>query len=372
MALTMTERPGAVSTRSAAALAASVAPETAIPMSACLSAGASLTPSPVMPVMWPLDCMAFTISNLCSGKTCAKPSEATILSVLMVVYAPAVSSFLKNSSAGCMFVPRPSCADISLAIAVLSPVTIFTFMPCSLARLMVSAESSRGGSKSGNMPRNFHLPSSRLATPRVLYPLAAKDRTASPAFFLSASSGSHRAIMACGAPLVTPNLFPSGEVTSASVRFDTGSNGVNLVCLYLSNPALSLSPPSTARSIGSWSSALDARAPASTTSSTEALSIPTGSPRRSLFCVSVPVLSEQRISIPAISSIDSRRETMAFILERATAPIAMVIESTAGMATGIDATARISANWTILIKSAPLKSWTITISVIRPTLMQMR
>ena len=36
---------------SAAARAASVAPETAIPASANLSAGASFTPSPVMPTM---------------------------------------------------------------------------------------------------------------------------------------------------------------------------------------------------------------------------------------------------------------------------------------------------------------------------------
>ena len=33
--------------------AASVAPETAMPTSACFRAGASFTPSPVMPTMWP-------------------------------------------------------------------------------------------------------------------------------------------------------------------------------------------------------------------------------------------------------------------------------------------------------------------------------
>ena len=78
IAVVMTERPGAVSTRSAAARAASVAPLTAMPMSACFSAGASFTPSPVMPTIWPALCSALTILNLCSGNTRANPSAATM------------------------------------------------------------------------------------------------------------------------------------------------------------------------------------------------------------------------------------------------------------------------------------------------------
>ena len=50
------------------------------------------------------------------------------------------------------------------------------------------------------------------------------------------------------------------------------------------------------------------------------------------------------MSTPAISSIAARRETMAFRLDRASAPSAMVIENTAGIATGIAATSRISTN----------------------------
>jgi hypothetical protein len=49
MASMMAPRPSALSTMSEAARAASVAPATAIPMSARLSAGASFTPSPVIP-----------------------------------------------------------------------------------------------------------------------------------------------------------------------------------------------------------------------------------------------------------------------------------------------------------------------------------
>ena len=47
----ITERPGFVNVISAADFAASVAFETAIPTSAFFNAGASLTPSPVIPTM---------------------------------------------------------------------------------------------------------------------------------------------------------------------------------------------------------------------------------------------------------------------------------------------------------------------------------
>ena len=67
-----------MSTIEAAARAASVAPETAIPQSAFFSAGASLTPSPVIPTMWPRFWSTSTMWNLCSGNTCAKPSASSI------------------------------------------------------------------------------------------------------------------------------------------------------------------------------------------------------------------------------------------------------------------------------------------------------
>src|SRR5262245_46325563 len=74
----------------AALLAASVAPLTAIPQSACLRAGASLTPSPVMPTMWPRACRVFTISHLCCGKTRPKPSARSTASVTAALTAPVV------------------------------------------------------------------------------------------------------------------------------------------------------------------------------------------------------------------------------------------------------------------------------------------
>ena len=65
----ITESPGAVRISAAAPRAASVAPETAVPQSACFSAGASFTPSPVIATRCPRLCSAFTMAYLCSGNT---------------------------------------------------------------------------------------------------------------------------------------------------------------------------------------------------------------------------------------------------------------------------------------------------------------
>ena len=62
----ITLKPGSVRTISEAPLAASVASATAIPMSAFFSAGASFTPSPVIPQICFLSCNFLTISYLCS------------------------------------------------------------------------------------------------------------------------------------------------------------------------------------------------------------------------------------------------------------------------------------------------------------------
>ena len=87
----------------AAARAASVALETAIPQSAFFKAGASLTPSPVMPTMWPRFCSTSTMWNLCSGNTWAKPSAFSMASA-----ADAVS--LRFTS------PRPAASRMAVPI----------------------------------------------------------------------------------------------------------------------------------------------------------------------------------------------------------------------------------------------------------------
>lgn len=65
-ALMITLSPGSVRTMSDALRAASVESATAIPMSAFFRAGASFTPSPVIPHMCFLSCNLLTISYLCS------------------------------------------------------------------------------------------------------------------------------------------------------------------------------------------------------------------------------------------------------------------------------------------------------------------
>ncbi len=63
-----------------------------------------------------------------------------------------------------------------------------------------------------------------------------------------------------------------------------------------------------------------------------------------LFWVMVPVLSLHKTSTPAISSIATSLLTIASFLARAIAPMAMVTDSTAGRATGIEAIVRTRAN----------------------------
>src|SRR6516165_10712401 len=154
MALLITDRPGAVKINAAAPRAASVAPDTAVPQSACFKAGASLTPSPVIATRWPRACSALTMAYLCSGKTRAKPSARSIVSAISGGTLLGSMSLGKASAAGMMWVPMPSWRAVSIAIAVSSPVTILTGTPFSFALSIVALESSRGGSNIGSTPSN--------------------------------------------------------------------------------------------------------------------------------------------------------------------------------------------------------------------------
>ena len=86
-----------INTISAASIATSVPAPMAIPMSALVSAGASLMPSPTI-ATFPPDLSCLITSSLPSGKT------------------PAITSSV------------PTCLLIALAVLSLSPVTITTFM----------------------------------------------------------------------------------------------------------------------------------------------------------------------------------------------------------------------------------------------------
>ena len=97
-ALIITLNPGSVNTISDALLAASVASATAIPISAFFKAGASFTPSPVIPQMCFFSCSLFTISYLCSEQTSSKKqvsknkhSEIGLFHYLLIHYLSTLS-----------------------------------------------------------------------------------------------------------------------------------------------------------------------------------------------------------------------------------------------------------------------------------------
>mmetsp|Transcript_8555 Transcript_8555/g.14701 ORF Transcript_8555/g.14701 Transcript_8555/m.14701 type:complete len:238 (+) Transcript_8555:2074-2787(+) len=185
-AVTMVDRPGSVRTMSAAPRAASVAPCTAIPTSAFFRAGASFTPSPVMPTTWSQPWRIATISYLCSGNTSAKPlhfshSSPTSLQPWSAVTSPCLA--LIKISEGYIIVPMPNILAVSFPMSKWSPVIILTLMPCCWQRSMVSLVSWRGGSNMGNkhiMSQRFSLESPEpspfaMARPRERNPRRANS-----------------------------------------------------------------------------------------------------------------------------------------------------------------------------------------------------
>ena len=92
-----------------------------------------------------------------------------------------------------------------------------------------------------------------------------------------------------------------------------------------------------------------------------------GSPKVSLFWVSVPVLSEHNTSTPASSSIADNRVTMASFFASRRAPTAIVTESTVGIATGIAATRSTRQNSMVVSALSPRKSATANINATRTT-----
>lgn len=102
-----------------------------------------------------------------------------------------------------------------------------------------------------------------------------------------------------------------------------------------------------ARSMGSLLSGADASATVAIT----AFSVMPGNAFTSAtliaFSVIVPVLSEHRISIPAIPSIAESLLTIASFRARTTAPTARETVRTAGKAVGMTATMRMRANWSV-------------------------
>ena len=93
------------------------------------------------------------MSYLFSGNTSAKPSAFSMSAAVAGNSTCLASPSLPASR---ISAPMPSCLQVSLAMAIASPVTILTFTPIAIAVAMVALASSRGGSNKGNTPTSCH------------------------------------------------------------------------------------------------------------------------------------------------------------------------------------------------------------------------
>ncbi len=141
----MVAKLSSVSTISAASLATSVpVMPMATPISACLRAGASLTPSPVMATTLPRACKASTRRSFCSGETRANTSVRTAASINSSSLSRANCSPVSTSACGLGIMPI--WWAMARAVRAWSPVIIFTRIPACWHLRTASAVSRRGGS----------------------------------------------------------------------------------------------------------------------------------------------------------------------------------------------------------------------------------
>ena len=136
---------------SAASRATSVPPRPiATPMAACLMAGASLTPSPVIATTSCRPWSSFTMRSLCSGST--RANTRTCAST-----APSAASSIdrRSSPVSALASSRHSPSSFAMATAVIgwSPVIITTRMPATRAASIAAFTSARGGSIIPTIPR---------------------------------------------------------------------------------------------------------------------------------------------------------------------------------------------------------------------------
>ncbi|MCY1525710.1 hypothetical protein D9M68_606990 [compost metagenome] len=145
----MVAKLSSASTICAASLAASVPLiPMAMPMSARLRAGESLTPSPVMATRSPMACKRSTRRSLWLGLVRAN----TLVSFSRASSSASLSS---SRSAPVSGLPpgRPRRSAMAAAVAAWSPVIIFTWMPALWHSSMARMASSRGGSSMPTRPR---------------------------------------------------------------------------------------------------------------------------------------------------------------------------------------------------------------------------
>ena len=154
----MVAKLSSVTTILAALLATSVpVMPMATPTSARASAGASLTPSPVIATTSPRACSAWTMRSFCAGCTRAKTAMRSSSS--------RSSASPRRSSSGpstARSPPQamPSSRAIASPVSLWSPVSISGRMPASRARATATFTSWRGGSICPTSPSSRALPAS--------------------------------------------------------------------------------------------------------------------------------------------------------------------------------------------------------------------
>ncbi len=124
------------------------------PMSAAFSAGASLTPSPVMATTWPFRCHAFTIRILFSGDTRAYTAMCSIwLSSSASVSVSSVAPVMALSESSRM----PRALAMAEAVTIWSPVIMTGLMPALRQVATAALASGRGGSIMPSRPKKVRL-----------------------------------------------------------------------------------------------------------------------------------------------------------------------------------------------------------------------
>jgi len=130
----------------------------ATPMSARLSAGPSLTPSPVTATISPSSFNVFVSLSLCWGLTLANMISFSLslkralsfLSDILLRSSPVIISWFFP-------VMRPICFAIASAVSPWSPVTTYVRMPASFVKDIAVLTSRLGGSIIPASPRKIRL-----------------------------------------------------------------------------------------------------------------------------------------------------------------------------------------------------------------------
>ncbi len=188
----------------------------ATPMSACLRAGASFTPSPVIATTCPRACRAFTRRSFCSGATRAKTAVRSATSGRSS--SEIFSRSRPDRASSVPFSPhpfRPICKATARAVTRWSPVIIFTAMPACWHLRTESIASGRGGSIMPCRPRNVS-PSATCSCSSLSWSAAIRRRA-------KAITRSPRAAIASAARCTASLSRMAGEPSSASTSVHLSS-----------------------------------------------------------------------------------------------------------------------------------------------------